>query len=74
MRVVKIQNKRKIAQFILGKDNLSQLSEGTAHPENIAHSEKIIHDFMKTKEPSDMDEIAKEQTSRMRNGKVNMES
>ena len=37
--------------------------------EKIAHSEKLFHEFMKSNEANDS-EIAKEEVSRLRHGKV----
>lgn len=45
------------------------LESGGANSEKIAHSEKLFHEFMKSNEANDS-EIAKEEVSRLRNGKV----
>ncbi|CAB4040085.1 Hypothetical predicted protein, partial [Paramuricea clavata] len=44
------------------------LETGEANSEKIAHSEKLFHEFMKSNEANDS-EIAKEEVSRLRNGK-----
>ena len=45
------------------------LESGGGNSEKIAHSEKLFHEFMKSNEANDS-EIAKEEVSRLRNGKV----
>ena len=53
---------------LIGKQD-APLEAGEANSEKIAHSEKLFHEFMKSNEANDS-EIAKEEVSRLRNGKV----
>ena len=60
---------RYIYSFVLIGEEDAPLESEDANSEKKAHSEKLFHEFMKSSEAKDL-EIAKEEVSRIRNGKV----